>query len=68
MEEHLVLSHMRISKLYPLPFVEMVRSALCSVCILCSMLECILSTLIVLDIKQCFIKPACLPEEQNQQP
>lgn len=53
-KKYLVLSHMHIFNLRTFPTVEMVRLALCSVVFLCSMLECVISTFIVLYLKTVF--------------
>lgn len=45
---------MHIFNLRTFPTVEMVRLALCSVVFLCSMLECVISTFIVLYLKTMF--------------
>lgn len=45
---------MHIFNLRTFPTVEMVRLALCSVVFLCSMLECVISTFIVLYLKTVF--------------
>lgn len=47
---------MHIFNLRTFPTVEMVRLALCSVVFLCSMLECVISTFIVLYLKTVFYK------------